>query len=292
MSDTEKERKIIYDNLKGDLKILWVALRRLACDLFALIKTVKFSFGFLRLDNIKSNWLWVALPLSLVLIIYLVLKCSGGDYMAVTVDVEKPYSFGYKPSVQAPEVAHRVSNIDFRRNFNDMNDTHLAVAKKIGIAPLASREDVPNSKRALIETNDTDAYMVDKLTHSIPFLVPEAAELLSRIGKNFQDSLVMKHLAPHKVIVTSVLRTNADVKRLKRSNVNSSSNSAHCYGTTFDISWKRFLSEYGETTENSVKLKLILSEVLRDLKKQGSCYIKHEAKQACFHITARDFPKK
>ncbi|MBQ2878344.1 MAG: hypothetical protein IJE42_05370, partial [Bacteroidaceae bacterium] len=89
-----------------------------------------------------------------------------------------------------------------------------------------------------------------------------------------------------------VLRTNADVKRLKRSNVNSSSNSAHCYGTTFDISWKRFLSEYGETTENSVKLKLILGEVLRDLKKQGSCYIKHEAKQACFHITARDFPKK
>ena len=46
MSDTEKKRKIIYDNLKGDLKILWVALRRLACDLFALIKTVKFSFGF------------------------------------------------------------------------------------------------------------------------------------------------------------------------------------------------------------------------------------------------------
>jgi hypothetical protein len=27
--------------------------------------------------------------------------------------------------------------------------------------------------------------------------------------------------------------------------------------------------------------------VLRDLKKQGRCYVKHEVKQACFHITAR-----
>ena len=34
-------------------------------------------------------------------------------------------------------------------------------------------------------------------------------------------------------------------------------------------------------------LKMVLSEVLRDLKKQGDCYVKYELKQGCFHITAR-----
>ncbi|MEG1838585.1 MAG: DUF5715 family protein, partial [Bacteroidaceae bacterium] len=34
-------------------------------------------------------------------------------------------------------------------------------------------------------------------------------------------------------------------------------------------------------------LKLVLSEVLRDLKKAEACYVKYELKQGCFHITAR-----
>ena len=40
--------------------------------------------------------------------------------------------------------------------------------------------------------------------------------------------------------MTSVLRTQDDVKRLRRRNGNASANSAHFYGTTFDVSWKRF----------------------------------------------------
>ena len=39
--------------------------------------------------------------------------------------------------------------------------------------------------------------------------------------------------------------------------------------------------------ERDKKLKLVLSEVLRDLKKAGLCYIKYELRQGCFHITAR-----
>ena len=34
-------------------------------------------------------------------------------------------------------------------------------------------------------------------------------------------------------------------------------------------------------------LKMVLSEVLRDLRKQDVCYIKYELKQGCFHITTR-----
>ena len=31
----------------------------------------------------------------------------------------------------------------------------------------------------------------------------------------------------------------------------------------------------------------ILSEVLRDMREQGRCYIKYEVKQGCFHMTVR-----
>jgi hypothetical protein len=34
-------------------------------------------------------------------------------------------------------------------------------------------------------------------------------------------------------------------------------------------------------------LKLVLSEVLRDLRESEACYVKYELKQGCFHITAR-----
>ena len=100
-----------------------------------------------------------------------------------------------------------------------------------------------------------------------------AAELLDRIGKNFSDSLESKGLNPNKIIVTSVLRTQEDVKKLQKSgNPNAISNSAHCYATTFDIayayydrSWfKNF--RYCESVEPET-LKMVLGEVLRDLRK-------------------------
>lgn len=194
----------------------------------------------------------------------------------------------YKPRVQRPEKAHRLSYVKFRRDFNDMNDTHLAAAQAIGIEPLASRSEIKNATRELLYLNDKTAYVVDKLTHSSPFLVPEAAALLKEIGESFQDSLVMHHYSPYKIIVTSVLRTDEDVKNLSRRNINASKRSVHCYGTTFDITYKRFHRiDEGEPETSQAKLKAVLGEVLLDLKKQGRCYVKHEVKQACFHITAR-----
>ena len=115
---------------------------------------------------------------------------------------------------------------------------------------------------------------------------------MNRIGQNFLDSLTCKGLNPNKVIVTSVLRTKEDVKRLRRRNGNASENSAHFYGTTFDISYKRFSKVEdpdGRPMQDvsSDTLKLVLSEVLRDLRKEEACYVKYELKQGCFHITAR-----
>jgi uncharacterized protein YcbK (DUF882 family) len=181
--------------------------------------------------------------------------------------------------------------VSYKRAFNDINDTQLAVAQSVGIRPIENREEAEKmtDRLELIESNED--FDLDSLTHSIPYLVPEAYRLLHNIGASFNDSLAAKGLNPYKIIVTSVLRTSDDVKRLRQRNGNATKNSCHFYGTTFDISWKRFnqvededgrpMQEVGADT-----LKMVLSEVLRDAKANGLCLVKHELKQGCFHITA------
>ncbi len=182
--------------------------------------------------------------------------------------------------------------ISYKRSFGDLNDTHMAAAKKIGIKPLKDREAAEKLGGKVMEIKNGDFYQVDSLTHSIPFLVPKASALLDSIGANFLDSLENKGLNPNQVIVTSVLRTQDDVKKLRRVNGNASANSVHMFGTTFDISYKRFFKVEdpdGRPMQDvrADTLKLVLSEVLRDLKKKDMCYVKYELKQGCFHITAR-----
>ena len=160
--------------------------------------------------------------------------------------------------------------ISYKRSFGDLNEKHLNVAQAIGIRPLASREEAEKMKEKMQYIATNDLYAVDSLTHSVPYLIPGAAALLDTIGYNFLDSLAAKGLNPNKITVTSVLRTKDDVKRLRRRNGNASENSAHCYGTTFDVSWKRFQKvedEDGRPLQDvsSDTLKLAPSEELRDL---------------------------
>ena len=182
--------------------------------------------------------------------------------------------------------------VSYKRCFNDMNDVQLETAQRIGIRPIHSREQAQHLAKRLIEIKSCDHYLVDSLTHSIPFLVPRASELLKSIGTNFKDSLVRKGLNPNQIIVTSVLRTKSDQKRLRRGNGNATENSAHAYATTFDITYKRFhkLEDpegYPTQEVDPDMLKMVLAEVLYDLRKAERCYVKYELKQGCFHITAR-----
>jgi hypothetical protein len=181
--------------------------------------------------------------------------------------------------------------ISYQRDFPDDNDTQLAAAKAIGVKPFRNAEDAANIKQlSLIETNEH--FVLDKLTHSVPYVVPKAAQLIDDIGSNFLDSLANKGLNPYRIVVTSVTRSQEQQKELSKSNINATENSTHCYGTTFDVSWKTFeqvpdedgrpMQEVGADT-----LKMVLSEVLRDVRVAKRCYIKYERKQGCFHITAR-----
>lgn len=188
----------------------------------------------------------------------------------------------------------KINELDYDSLFNDKNGAHLKSAARFGIKrTLKNRKEANDVREGLVPVRDNSHYSIAELTHSIPYLTDGAAELLDMIGKNFLDSLESKGLNPNRIIVTSVLRTQEDIKKLQKSgNPNAVSNSAHCYATTFDITYARFdkvkyrkFRRY-ESVEKAI-LKNVLGEVLRDLRKQNKCYVKYEVKQRCFHITTR-----
>jgi len=180
---------------------------------------------------------------------------------------------------------------NYNREFNDMNKLHIVAAIKNGITPLETRADTVDQMVMLVRVPDElDLYRSYKITHSIPYLVPMAAKLFMDVAQNFRDSLYSKEIPLHKIYLTSITRTDDDIKRITKRNINASTNSAHRYGTTFDISWKRFdkIDEHNSEEILPQRLKLVLAQVLFDLKKDERCYVKHERRQACFHITVRD----
>lgn len=177
----------------------------------------------------------------------------------------------------------------YSKAFNDLNPAHLASAKKWGVPEVNSRDDAEKHRSKLKRIESCELYKIDKLTHSIPYLVPRAEEMLETIARNFQDSLISKGVGGYQLVVTSVLRSNADVRKLRRGNGNASKNSAHRFGTTIDIAYNRFNrieSDYPYEIPQA-HLKHVLAEVLRDQRKAGKCYVKYEVKQGCFHITVR-----
>ena len=188
---------------------------------------------------------------------------------------------------------HRILSVpNFKACFPDTQAVQLSAAMKYGVKRVKNREDAEKRKNELVYVGSNPYYHIDPLYSSIPYLVPRAAVLLQDIGQAFFDSLYVKGIPLHRPIVTSVLRSEADVVKLRRHNGNATENSCHLYGTTFDICYNRY-----ETVENpngparravrNDSLKYVLSEVLRDMREQGRCYIKYEVKQGCFHMTVR-----
>ena len=195
------------------------------------------------------------------------------------------------PSAQAKMIVHSIPvHIvpgRLRSIFNDTNGMHISAAESIGIKPIKSLRDAYNLQRPVVRIATNEHYTVDSLTHSMPFLVPEAAQLLDDIGRRFADTIRARGGHEYRIKVTSVLRTDRSVAKLRRRNRNASEQSAHCYATTFDISYAKFICLDSTFIVSLADLKNILGEILYDERDKGRCYVKFETKQGCFHITAR-----
>ena len=222
------------------------------------------------------------------------LMASAGaqDELSVTPDTASDGSFSIFFDKNGKEVKHRIFSVPhFGNTFPDQQDVQIVAASRHGVAPVQNREEAEHSKGKLVYVGSNPFFYVDKLNNSIPYLVPRASVLLQDIGRAYFDSLQIKGIPLHKIIVTSILRTKDDVSKLRTRNGNATENSCHLYGTTFDVCYNRYKQIQTEKqprrqVQNDT-LKWVFSEVLRDFREKNRCYIKYEVKQGCFHITVR-----
>ena len=179
----------------------------------------------------------------------------------------------------------------YKIKFNDLQSKQHDVASRIGLPhPPKDRADAASMRKSLVEIRTNDHYIVDSLTHSVPYLIPSAKRELDSIGAEWADILARNGLPHYRFYVTSVLRTKEDIKYLQKSgNINSVTQSCHCYGTTFDLAYMRS-NKVARTRMymHEDNLKLVLGQVLLNHQRAGKIYVKYEAKQSCFHITVRE----
>lgn len=173
--------------------------------------------------------------------------------------------------------------------FNDSNYIQYASAERLGIDPMYELSQSYHTRRPLVKIESNDNFQLDRLTHSMPFLVPEAATLLNEIGHDFSTLLEKRGGNPktNKIIVTSLLRSPYSVKKLRKVNKNAVDSSTHMFATTFDIAWNNFHYTDSLSSVDAGVLKGILAEVLLRKRNQGKCWVKYEKKTPCFHITVK-----
>lgn len=205
------------------------------------------------------------------------------------------FGCGCKPSAEKEIVEDNLVHypgrtFNYKLKFNDLQSKQHAVASAIGLLrPPKNRADAASMRKRLVEVKTNENYIVDSLTHSVPYLIPSAKRELDSIGVEWADILQRNSLPHYRFYVTSVLRTQEDIKYLQRSgNINSTTQSCHCYGTTFDLAYMRY-EKVTRTRDymHEDNLKLVLGQVLLNHQRAGKIYVKYEAKQSCFHITVR-----
>ena len=194
------------------------------------------------------------------------------------------------PLEEMPEPTQKIhiNNIGpLYKVFNDSNYIHWADAEKVGITPLSDTRSHFHPGRPLVKITSCADFYVEPLTHSTPYMVPQGAAMLHEIGRRFRDSLQARGGGDYRVKVTRVLRTPANVRRLRRANRNAIDSSVHQMGTTVDISYSRFAAYAPVPARSAEDLKNLLGEVLFAMRNEGKCWVKYERHQPCFHITVR-----
>ena len=196
-------------------------------------------------------------------------------------------SMGLITNAEIHRLPSYINQLPLKEIFNDSNALQLVAAEKNGFKPVNSLREAYRINRPLIRIYSCDAYMVDDLTASVPYLVPKAAQLLKEIGYAFQDTVRKRGGKAYRIKVTSVTRTIHSVSKLMRHNRSATEKSCHQYGTTFDISWVKFDCLDPSMVVSLEDLKNILAEVVQNFRKQGRCYAIFERKSGCLHITVR-----
>jgi hypothetical protein len=192
----------------------------------------------------------------------------------------------------------------------DVNAIQIERAKQLGVRVQSDLDALTRAGKLQRLIDNGPYWVVRELKYSVPYVTPDARDMLVQIGERFQARLDSLGLPHYRLDITSVLRTPENHAALRRVNRNASQiESAHEFGTTVDIAYRRFappaeeappatsevLSQLGQQLADSLltetagsrsgELQAVLGRVLQDMQQEGSLMVRMERQQTVYHIT-------
>jgi hypothetical protein len=191
----------------------------------------------------------------------------------------------------------------------DVNALQIAHARRLGIPRSADVSALVQSGQLVPIDDDAQLWTLYHLNYSVPYVTPDTDALLNEIATRFQTTLDSLNVPRYRLVITSALRSAEKQAALRRANPNASKIvSAHEFGTTVDLAYRRFASplEYiaapdpalggtdvafadsvMEETANlrSAELQAVLGRILLDLRSRGQVLVMMERQQTVYHIT-------
>lgn len=196
----------------------------------------------------------------------------------------------------------------------DVNDPQTARARALGVRAGNAYEEAAARGRLVRLADTTTYWIVRELDYSVPYVTPGAEAMLAELGRRFQEALDGQGLPRFRMDITSVLRTPEKQAALRRGNPNAADGvSAHEYGTTVDVAYRRFHPPVGPVEahpalapqaaalrdsllagtahQRSAELQAVLGRVLLEMRREGKLLVMMERQQTVYHMTvARRFP--
>lgn len=125
-------------------------------------------------------------------------------------------------------------------------------------------------------------YHLYGLSHSEPFLLPAAREVLEDMANRFADAMEGTADEGASIRITSLTRTQSQQDRLRRRNANAfKGKSSHSYGASFDVA---FIDRPNESVTCPGPT-WAMQTILKDMQNEGKILIIPEGN--CMHITPR-----
>ena len=125
-------------------------------------------------------------------------------------------------------------------------------------------------------------YHLSGLSHSDPFLLPAAREVLEDMANRFADAMEGTADEGASIRITSLTRTQSQQDRLRRRNANAfKGKSSHSYGASFDVA---FIDRPNESVTCPGPT-WAMQTILKDMQNEGKILIIPEGN--CMHITPR-----
>ena len=197
----------------------------------------------------------------------------------------------------------------------DVNAIQIERARQLGVRATTSVEPLVRSGKLVRLADSTEYWVVRELDFSVPYVTPSAEAMLTEIGRRFQAQLDSLSIPRFRLDITSVLRTPEKQAALRQANSNASRiESAHEFGTTVDVAYRRFAAPLADsalagpalefqarTLSDSLmietarkrggELQAVLGRVLAAMQAEGKLMVRMEKRQTVYHMTvARPLP--